>query len=471
MDNNQVADINFNGNPAAAAAPQQGGSNYRNNDNWRRRGQNNSQKRGSRNRGGGRPPVNTNAPRAQTTLTEIPQGQYLSKVPSALTNDPLSEKAYFPGPSEEFRAVVGRQKIYPTCTNLPELMEQSYTKVVSVSPSFGKTVPRSAYDYYIAVIVYYRMLLLHQKNSGDLTIGELNFLAQMENAIYTVPKSVSLYLSGIGSTKAPKSRYLEFALDKPTLKGGSIHFGENGEINIPGYFGPIIENLGFYASYPSTGVYAQAIAMDLLRTRIRDRPSSWDLPEEFSYPNHPITQNCLGYQFAKYLTPECVRFYEDINVSPDMFEFENLDVAFNSDIMAAVHIKLTDSRISLYPIATTNVGSVGQIAVNVVSQQTTTRACGAQWESQTAFELPSTEGYLGATFGYITRKDYAETRTIKSLMPIHYAASSHIPLEQREQLNHAYALTTDFVKTRLYAVVPFSISQRIESVIQHDNAG
>lgn len=382
MENRQVVDVNANGNPTVVAAPQQGGSYYRNSENWRKRGQSTSQKRGSQSRGGRRPPVNTNGPRAQT-FNGIPQGQYLSKVPSELTNDPLSEKAYFPGPSEEFRAVIGRQKIYPTCTNLPELMEQSYTKIVSVSPSFGKTVPRSAYDYYIAIIVYYRMLLLHQKNSGDLTIGELNFLAQMENSTYTVPKSVSLYLSGMGSTKAPKSRYLEFALDKPTLKGGIIQFGENGEINIPGYFGPIMDNLGSYASYPSTGVFAQAIAMDMLRTRYRDRPTSWDLPEEFSYSNHPINQNCLGYQFAKYLTPECIRFYEDINVSPDMFEFENEDIALNTDIMAAVHLKLTDSRISLHPIATTNVGSVGQIALNVVNQQTTTRAVAAQWESQT----------------------------------------------------------------------------------------
>lgn len=137
----------------------------------------------------------------------------------------------------------------------------------SASPSFAKTVPRSAYDYYVAVIVAYRLLLLHQKSGGDLSLGEINFLSQIENASFSVPKSVSLFLSGMGGTNAPKSRELEFGLIKPTLVTGEIHFDENGIIQIPGYFGPIIQNLGLYAAYPSTGVYAQAIAMDLLRTK------------------------------------------------------------------------------------------------------------------------------------------------------------------------------------------------------------
>uniref|UniRef100_A0A1B0A568 Uncharacterized protein n=1 Tax=Glossina pallidipes TaxID=7398 RepID=A0A1B0A568_GLOPL len=124
---------------------------------------------GSRNRYGGRPRVNVAGPRATNSGGGIPQGQYLSKTPSPLTNDPLPEKAYFPGLSEDFRAIATREKIYPTCTYLPELLEQSYTKVASISPSFGKTVPRSAYDYYISVIVAYRLLLLHQQAGGKLT--------------------------------------------------------------------------------------------------------------------------------------------------------------------------------------------------------------------------------------------------------------------------------------------------------------
>jgi len=259
---------------------------------------------GSKGRGPQRPPVNTTGFQANNSTTavltgNIPQGQYLSKTSSPLSNDPLSEKAYFPGPSEEFRAIASREKIYSTCTNLPELMEQSYVRIGSISPSFAKTVPRSAYDYYIAVITAYRLLLVHRKCGGQMTHDEQDFIAQMEHSEYAIPKSIGLYLSGIGNTKAPKSREIEFAYDKPSLVSEVLtDSNEKGElmnmIEIPGFFGPILGNLGLYASYPSTAVYVMAVIMDLKKTQNRSLPASWDLPGEFRAPGHPLNTNCLG---------------------------------------------------------------------------------------------------------------------------------------------------------------------------------
>lgn len=133
-------------------------------------------------------------------------------------------------------------------------------------------------------------------------------------------------------------------------------------------------------------------------------------------------------------------------------------------------MKLTDARVTLFPISTSRIGSVGQIAISEVDQQTTRRACGAQWRAYTAFEMPSTEGYLGTSFGYLLNKESASLSVVKSLLPVVFAANAHVPVEVREALNLPYIRTTNFIKSKLYGVIPYSPSQRVERIVLLDNA-
>lgn len=416
----------------------------------------------------GIPRTNVSSGPQPSSTGSVPQGQYLSKVSSELSNDPLSEKAYFPGPSEEYKAVANRQKIFSACDALPLLSEEIYVKATCLSPAYGKTVPRSAHDYYMAVLTYYRLLTLHKIGGGSLSLGELNFLEQIGNANFTVPKSLSLYLSGFGDTKAPKSRELQFKMAKPDLQSAIITIGGS-EYIVPGYFGDIALHLGLYASYPSLGVYYQRILFDLARTNTHNRPEVWDLPDEFSFPNHPINQNCLGYAPALILSQEQKSFYNNIGLTLHQFESQNDELPVNMDLLAAVHTKLSSTRQTLFPVSTSSHGSVGQITTQSVSTQNTSRTVAAIYRGSCAFEVPGAEGHLGDSFLYNICKHNDSLRIIKSFMPVSYRVNDHVTPEAIASINLLHSATADFIKPELYEVIPFSPSIRIEKVVRLDS--
>lgn len=79
-------------------------SSRRNNSSWKKNPQKGGKKNGIPKSTVGQPTVNPNPPGV------VPQGQYLSKTSTELMNDPLAEKAYFPGPSSAFMASATREK-------------------------------------------------------------------------------------------------------------------------------------------------------------------------------------------------------------------------------------------------------------------------------------------------------------------------------------------------------------------------
>lgn len=416
------------------------------------------------------PRTNVYAPKIENSSGSIPQGSHLSKVPTELSNDPLSQKAYFPGTSEEFRTVATRYKVYSGCTVLPLVCDETYQHISTVSPSFAKTTPRGAYDYYVAVQVYYRLMLLHHKNGGSLTLGELNFIEHMEQAQYTVPKSISLFLSGLGNTKAPKSREIQFGFLKPRLIAQAFRVRDY-NVNIPGFFGPILENLGLYSGYPCLAVYILKILHDLYRTENQQHPAQWDLPENIRDPRRAVNMNCLGYRDNQPLSNEHRQFYHNVNFSLDDAEFSNIDLPINDEILNAVHIKLSHSRLTLFPCPVTSVGSVGQLCCEQISTQNTHRSITAHYVAHTSYELPSCEGYLGSTFLYNVCKTNTENRVMKSQCPVTFGATSAFGPDLAQNLDTLYRHTVPWIKTSLYANIEYSPVLRMESVVLLDTPG
>nr|UQE85430.1 putative capsid protein [Krahall insect-associated virus 1] len=409
----------------------------------------------------GSPVLNPSPPGA------VPQGQYLSKTATPLSNDPLSEKAYFSAPGSAFLPVATRERIASGTTILPALQDEVYTKLCAVSPMYSKTVPKCGHDYYIAVLTYYRLLKLHMKTGGTLTSSESGFVYQMDDAGFTTVKSHALFLAGLGDTKIPSSRETYFLFIKPQLAAGRIRLGGR-EYNIPGYFGPIENYLGAYAGYPCLGVYAQRILQDLWRVE-HPQDVDWDLPDELAFDGHAVNPNCLGYEPATRLSSEQQAFLRGCGIGLRDFHFENADLPIHFELLVGIHMKLGGTKVGLHPISDLRMGSVGQVPVEVVASQLTTRAVRATYRAETSVELPATEGYLGSTFLYnINKCEHPEF--IKSLMPVFYPRTEFIGLQPRERLNSLYIATTGLVKLRGFETNDFSPTLRLEGVVQLDSA-
>lgn len=254
---------------AEASAPKRDASSWRS-----KSGKRGPRKQGIPKSSIGAPVVNPSPPGV------VPAGQYLSKVSTELSNDPLSEKAYFPSPSSAFMETASKEEVYSGANVLPTLQDETYNQVCSVNPSYAKSVPKCAHDYYVGVLTYARLVKLHVHNGGSVSHDESLFLTRISEYGFTVPKSISLFLSGFGETKIPSGRIVFFGMAKPQLESGVIPLGEGRQIVIPGYFGAIIQNLGAYSSYPCLGIYAQRILQDLVHPLVQPLSLEWDLPAD-----------------------------------------------------------------------------------------------------------------------------------------------------------------------------------------------
>lgn len=413
------------------------------------------------------PRTNVYAPRIENSDGVIPVGRHLSTVPSELNNDPLSQKSYFPGPSQEFKEIAQREKIFSSCTALPLICEESYTNISTNSPTFGKTTPRSAYDYYVAVLTYHRLLHLHFKNGGNLTLGELNFIQHMENNNFTVPKSLHLYLSGFGNCKAPKSRELRFTFLKPTLNADIFGLGGH-DIYVPGFFGPILANLGLYSGYPCLAVYVFKILHDLYRTEHREHPPIWNLPV-LSRSTFPLNSNCLGYRLNEPLSLEHRMFYENANFTLRNAEFSNDQLPINNELLTAVHIKLCHSKMTLYPSPSSTLGSVGQLCRQSIVNQTTHRCVTAHFVGESAFEMPSSEGWFSSSFLYNVEKTYRDA-VVLSICPITFPEQTVLPDHRIQNLDILRSLSATWLSPTLYATVEFSPTIRVEKIVRQDTS-
>nr|QHA33903.1 putative capsid protein [Atrato Partiti-like virus 2] len=435
----------------------------RNNASWSKTKDHRQKRSGIPKTNVGNPVRNPNPPGA------VPPGQYLSKTATELMNDPLSEKAYFPTPSSAFMACATKEKIHSGATLLPALQDETYNQVSAANPSYAKTVPKSAHDYYVGVVTFARLVSLHMKSGGKVTADEYLFLAQMAEYGFTVPKSLSLFLAGFGDTKLPSGRELSFTMTKPESVIGVVTVGGVG-YQIPGYFGAIEHNLGTYSSYPCLGVYMQRLLQDLLHPENQAHPTDWDLPETLRMEGKPINHNCIGYSPSVRLAQEQRSFLFGAGVANDRFDFAFETIPIMYELLVAIHMKLSASRMTLFPISNIRLGSVGQVPVESVVGQTTQRMIGAQFIARTAFDLPASEGYLGSSFLYNVDKGSTELRILKSMMPVRYRPHDPVTAQARLSLNQLFVDSTPLVKNTGFETIGFSPLLRLGEIIKVENA-
>ncbi|APG78259.1 hypothetical protein [Hubei diptera virus 17] len=449
---------------AGTSHPVPSTSAHRNNRSWGKKGKS----------GGGMPRTNVkaNLPPVDTSASfPAPSGKYLAKTASVEKNDPLYAEAYFPAPADEFRQCADYQDIFTGCQGFPLLASEIYSRLKSLSPSFTKTVPKCAVDYYLAVMLYARLLLLHRENGGDLSYAESDFVELIMSGKgiatggYTIPKSFALYLAGFGNTSLPNGRDLTWRMSKPTLASAQIEIAGRA-LTIRGYFGDIVSNILRYSIYPSLGVFAQRIVQDLARTESNQAPVRWDLPVSFRLPGHPITDSCLGCESARHMSNEQVATLYDAGVTIDDFGSNNAELHVHVGLLNAVHQKLMGIPIlqtKTLPVST--IGSQGQIPYQQVVELHTPGLKNAVFSGNSILKIASSSGYLGSSYLYRIKNENAPS-ILRNYLPLHY--SNTIPADIRAAMMTAFDASDNTLRYKRFEVVPYSASQRLEQIVLKD---
>lgn len=420
-----------------------------------------------------RPKTNIAPSKPKVSFTAFPTpGAYLSKTPSALSNDPLATNAYFPSPSEELRPVADRQKVFSGCEVLPAISKETYNQISAKSPNYKKVVPQSAHDYYIAVMTYARLLTLHEQNSGYVSYDEKEFLNSVfvngaVDGSYPIPFSVSLYLSGLGNTGLPAGRDINFGFDKPDL----VISDEN---QLPGYFGDIDVQMGRYSTYPCLAVYAQRMMQDLQFTGLapaqRINPA-WDLPADMASVDHPINQNCLGYLPAQVIPFSQMECFQNANITPHDFETKNPSIPLNINVLnyvAAKMIAVQNMGYKLATIPTTVHGSVGQLCYEEIAQLLNTRLLSGHFKPSSLLQLLSSAEYLGSSFLYLVYKRNLNERILRRILPITYANHEVLPPEVPELMSSSIDQTDQSLFNCRFEAIRFDPEIRIERIVSQD---
>lgn len=422
-------------------------------------------------KGKGKPMPRTNVkanlpPVDKSSSVPKPSGQYLAKTASVEKNDPLYAEAYFPAPADEFRQCADYQDLYTGCQGFPLLASEVYSRLKALSPTFVKTVPKCALDYYLAVLLYARLLHLARENGSDLTYAEADFVDTIMEGKgiatggYTIPKSFAMYLAGFGNTSVPNGRDLRWCMNKPNLVSARLAIAGR-ELVIHGYFGAIYPNALKYAVYPSIGVYAQRIVQDLANDGV-----NWDLPPPYRLDGHPITTSCLGYEPARRLSAEQTAMLYDSGVSLDDFGTQNPEIHLNIGLMNAVHQKLMGIQIlQTKTLPTSSIGSQGQIPYMEVVTLPSPGLKNATFIGRSVLKIASSSGYLGSTFLYRIRMENAPA-VLRYYLPLRYTTT--IPADLRARMLGMFTQSDASLQYKRFEVVPFSASQRLEQIVLKD---
>lgn len=422
-------------------------------------------KKKANNNNTGRPPMpktNVFGARMQGLPTALPvAGTRLSTASSELKNDPLYQDAYMPSPSEEFREVADRPRIFSGCEAFPVIAAETYTVLSASSPNYKKVVPRSAHDYYLGMLLYARLLRLHEM-SDHLTYEEKAFVEQITvnhgtDGGYTVPHSFASYLAGFGNTTLPGGRDIMFGFRHPALTS-AVFSG----VRINGFFGRIQDNMGNYASYVSPGVLASRIIADL--DVHNNDELDWDLPDEIADPEHAINVNCLGYEPAVPVAGMQMDCYRIAGITPLVFPTINGALPLNAGLMNYVHrmmMGINGLKVDAIPLAAG--GSVGQLCYETVTR-VDTRLGLSRFKSSSLLRLPSPPGYVGATFLYMIDKVASD---LASIVPVDYY-NDPIPEGVGIDLRHNQTASDESLFFPRFETVEFNTQLRLARILPSD---
>lgn len=340
----------------------------------------------SRNQKQTRPPIDTADKPAKKDGP--PAGQHLSKTTSDLKNDPLYLDAFMPSPSEELIAVAEELNHYTGFQGLTALINESYENFASKSVNFKRSVPHSAYAYYVSVMAWSRVLLLKKLNKYRISSEERDFVEIIyEQGNFVLPKSIGLYLSGFGNFDIP---------DGPESKFDTIAY----EYEENGHFREMEENY-LNATYPNISVYAQRICEDLRYTANREGGAAWNVNAIVREWNN----RCLGYAPATNLNEMVCRIFQTSGIVVDGFPRDCDVFALNIRLLNNVQKFILEvPTIETVALPSSVTGSIGQMVTNIpenISLRNLPDNIGSfSFRSNSPLKLPGAPSYLSGTFLY-----------------------------------------------------------------------
>lgn len=425
---------------------------------------NRSSSRGARggraNRGGGfsrdirktRNPINTRQTDPEVKPPGLPVGQHLSKTSSDLKNDPLYLESFFPTPSEELVPVAEELNHYTGLHGLTPLINESYENFSAHSLNFKRSVPVSAYAYYISVFSWARLLQVKKLNKYRLSTEEREFLDVIyDQGNFILPKSLSIYLSGIGNFKLPSGVDTKFDL-KPY------------EYNDHGYFENMEDN--FISSfYPCISIYAQRITEDLRVTADPAANVTWR-------PNAIVqawNNRCLGYSPAVRLQSMQKAIYDNAGITADLFPSDCEVFRINIRLLNAVQKYLSEiPSLESGPVPDSATGSQGQLITEVpeisrIQDYDNIGAC--NYTSKSPLSVPGPVSYLSGSFLYRIDFDLTAARS-RWFFPYTIQAPTAAQIAALNDLNTGLSPIMEGVYH--YANVPFKPDLRVKKICSVD---
>lgn len=254
--------------------------------------------------------------------------------------------------------------IFPGFYQLPRLTKILYSQLITDHPSFGKLVPESAFAYYCAVVVYFRLMRLLKIKNRAMSDDEMRFLAKVHKCNLMVPALLQDYVAALGDVTFYNGHFrerYEFSMlpfDYYTSKDKST-----------GWFGPINEKtFVYYLMYPCLSIYAKRIIQDLMFS-IGTGEENWNLPADIA-PQEPNagypTENLLGYAKAMKLTTDQINFLYQGGISDNCFYTSNDTILLSTSLISLINdelIRLKDVRLNS-ALCKYRQGSVAQLPIH-----------------------------------------------------------------------------------------------------------
>lgn len=338
--------------------------------------------------------------RKPVVVDSLPTGQHLSKTTSELKNDPLYLEAFFPNPSEELRPIAEELNHFSGFDGLPLLVNETYENFSAHNLNFKRSVSLSAYNYYITVLTWARALWLKKQNRYRLTTNELEFVDMIySQGNYTLPKTISIYLSGFGNFNIPSGPESKFNLKEYT-------YDENG------YFENFDRLFYLCTSYPNISIAAERIMRDLMFTANPDVGEEWS-PNELE---HEWNNRCIGYHNSVTLQSMQQQVLDRAGIRADNFPTDLNEMLVNVRLLNSVQKYLLEiASLESSPIPTNITGSQGQFIIenteaNAHQMNAADDIGSVTFVSEAPLICPGSLSYLGGSFLYRVNKSLTPSR-------------------------------------------------------------
>lgn len=265
------------------------------------------------------------------------------------------------------REDVVRETFSPSFAVTTELSRNIYSQMLVDEPNLSKQITPEAIDYYVACLVWARIIGLKIKNGQDLTDTERRLQDLLSLKSFNIPEPVRLYLMVYGRFVSVLGTHLT-----PTFPPLPEHVIQWNNTDIPGMYAAAdidAATHNLYEEVPSLGIHLASLI-----TAQNNVVGPWNPP---GLPqNWTATQNLLGYRPTRNYRAEAYSFVIDAGVTLGECQCNPPTSGFNFEILEYVSDLLAHTK--TYKVSPVNLldlpetGSQVQIAPFIPEQSAPT---------------------------------------------------------------------------------------------------